>query len=297
MKKNALIALSMIMLSVFSMTFTSCGSDDDDAPAIVTPDVTLVDTLYRINGTSEFTSIEFTESGLYVITKAGESSNAKGWGKFVKSKAISGLTRSESDSDKYIHGKYTKADNVYTLEGFGTITVEKDGDIYVSLKIQPIGKEAYTLSAQPVKKVEDSDINNKLCHAWKFEKCKLVVSEGDSVLVDTIATKISKIYEILDSVYHENNDTYVDLEEIIYTKSGTYIATYSDNTIKVSQWKWKDEKKGIITYYSGEEKHDPYKIEDVSEISFDENNNLVMNDTWYWTSDTDYFTFYFSKIK
>ena len=37
MKKNALIAVSMIMLSVFSMTFTSCSSDDDDAPVLTTP--------------------------------------------------------------------------------------------------------------------------------------------------------------------------------------------------------------------------------------------------------------------
>ena len=297
MKKNALIALSIIMLSVFSMTFTSCGSDDDDAPAIVTHDVTLVDTLYRINGTSEFTSIEFTESGLYVITKAGESANAKGWGKFVKSKAMSGLTRSESDSDKYIHGKYTKADNVYTLEGFGTITVEKDGDIYVSLKIQPIGKEAYTLSAQPVKKVEDSDITNKLCHAWKFEDCRIKVNKGDSLLIDTIVYNTSKIYPILDSLYNANNKPGSDLEEIIFTKSGTYIVEYADNTLAVSQWKWKDEKKGIITYFTGEEKYDPYQIEDVSEISFDENNNLVMNDTWFWSNSTDYFTYHFSKVK
>ena len=152
MKKNALIALSMIMLSVFCMTFASCGDDDDDDPVLVTPKYAEDAALYQINGTSEFTSIEFTESGMYIITKANESSKAKGWGKFVKSKSISSFTRSESDAYNYIFGKYTKNGDVYTLEGFGTITVEKKGDVNVSLKIQPTGKEAYTLSAQPVKK-------------------------------------------------------------------------------------------------------------------------------------------------
>ena len=120
MKKNALIAVSMIMLSVFSMTFTSCSSDDDDAPVLTTPKYADDAVRYVISGRSEFSAIEFTEGGMYVITKVYDSGN--------------------------IHGKYTKNGDVYTLEGFGTVTVEKtDGKI--SLKIQPTGKKAYTLSA------------------------------------------------------------------------------------------------------------------------------------------------------
>ena len=184
MKKNALIALSMIMLSVFSMTFTSCGSDDDDAPVLTTPKYADDAVRYVISGRSEFSAIEFTEGGMYVITKAVESSKAKGWENIFKNKTFNSLTRSISDADMYIHGKYTKNGDVYTLEGFGTITVEKDGDVNVSLKIQPTGKEAYTLSAQPVKKYEDSDIINKLCRTWKFENGRLVVKKGDTVLVD-----------------------------------------------------------------------------------------------------------------
>ena len=83
MKKNALIALSMIMLSVFSMTFTSCGDDDDDDPVITTPKYVDDAVRYEISGTSEFEAIEFTEGGTYVITKAVESSKSERLGKHL----------------------------------------------------------------------------------------------------------------------------------------------------------------------------------------------------------------------
>ena len=294
MKKNALIALSMIMLSVFCMTFASCGDDDDDDPVLVTPKYAEDAALYQINGTSEFTSIEFTESGMYIITKANESSKAKGWGKFVKSKSISSFTRSESDAYNYIFGKYTKNGDVYTLEGFGTITVEKKGDVNVSLKIQPTGKEAYTLSAQPVKKFDDSEIINKLCRTWKFENGRLVVKKGDTVLVDKTSPKISVLLTTLDSVYHESPDKYDDLEEVIFTKSGSYIVKYTDNTLAVAQWKWKDENKGLI-YFTWD--YGKFDEESVIEVSFDKNNDLVVDETWNWDDSTDHFTYHLSKTE
>ncbi len=295
MKKNALIALSMIMLSVFSMTFTACGNDDDDdVPVIVTPKYAEDAALYQISGKSDITSIEFTEDGMYIITKANDSSKAKVCGKFVKSKTINSLTRGDSDEDnEYIHGKYTKNGDVYTLEGFGTITVEKEGVVNVSLKVQPTGKEAYTLSAQPVKKFEDSDIANKLCRTWKFEKGRLVVNKGDSVLLDKTSPKISVLLTSLDSVYNESTDRYGDFEEITFTKSGTYIVKYVDNTISVAQWKWKDEKKGII-YYSWE--YGKFYEEEILEISFNDNNDLIVDEKDNGKY-TEKFTYYLSKTK
>lgn len=294
MKKNALIALSMIMLSVFCMTFASCGDDDDDDPVITTPKYVDDAVRYEINGTSEFEAIEFTEGGTYVITKAVESSKAKGWGNIFKNKSISSFTRSESDAYNYIFGKYTKNGDVYTLEGFGTITVEKKGDVNVSLKIQPTGKEAYTLSAQPVKKLDDSEIINKLCRTWKFENGRLVVKKGDTVLVDKTSPKISVLLTTLDSVYHESPDKYDDLEEVIFTKSGSYIVKYTDNTLAVAQWKWKDENKSLI-YFTWE--YGKFDEESVIEVSFDKNNDLVVDETWNWDDSTDHFTYHLSKTE
>ena len=298
MKKNALIALSMIMLSVFSMTFTSCGDDDDDDPVLVTPKYAENAVRYEISGRSEFAAIEFTEGGTYVITKAEESSKAKGWENIFKNKTFNSLTRSISDADMYIHGKYTKNGDVYTLEGFGTITVEKDGDVNVSLKIQPTGKEAYTLSAQPVKKYEDSNINNKLCRTWKFENGRLVVSKGDSVVVDKTSTQLSVLSTTLDSVYHESPDNYYDVEEAIFTKSGTYMVKYSDKTVAVAQWKWKDENKGTV-YFAWD--YGKFGEKSVFEVSFDKNNDLVMDEeyenTYKGEKYTEHSTYHLSKTE
>ena len=301
MKKNALIALSMIMLSVFSFTFTSCGDDDDDEePVITTPKYSEDAVRYEIKGTSDIASIEFTESGMYVITKKGKSA-AKGFGKFFKGKSYKSITRSEDDDYEYIHGKYTKNGDVYTLEGFGTITVVKKEDVNVSLQIQQTGKKAYTLSAQPVKKFKDSDITNKLCRTWKFEKGRLVVNKvnkGDSVVLDKTSPKISVLLTSLDSVWNEFYPIkYSDYEEITFTKSGSYIIKYTDNTIAVAQWKWKDEKKGTM-YYSWENWADEEGYEEEPlEISFNDNDDLVIDKKEDNVRYTEKFTYYLSKTK
>ena len=300
MKKNALIALSMIMLSVFSMTFTACGNDDDDdAPVIVTPKYAEDAALYQICGKSDITSIEFTESGMYVITKKGKSA-AKGFGKFFKGKSYRSITRSEDDDYEYIHGKYTKNGDVYTLEGFGTITVVKKEDVNVSLQIQQTGKKAYTLSAQPTEKIEKSDISTKLCRTWKFERSSLLCTKNDSVILDKTYAKNSTLLEAIDTIYGENGgkpDTYSDAKEMIFTLSGTYIVKYGDGTLAVAQWKWKNEKEGTF-YYAWE---GIWEEDNVLKLSFNEKNELVLAetnvDTWHGDKYKFNLTYYLTELK
>ena len=294
MKKNALIALSMIMLSVFSMTFTSCSSDDDDAPVLTTPKYAENAVRYQINGTSEFSSIEFTEDGMYVITKAEESSKAKGLGNFLENKTVSRLTRSSfGDSDMYIHGKYTNNGDVYTLEGFGTVTVEKtDGKI--SLKIQPTGKKAYTLSAYTTDKLEETDISDKLCRTWKFKKVRATVTKDNNVLFDKTSTKISEVFNSLDSFYHHKAYKYTELDEITFTKSGTQINKCVDNTISVQKWRWTFDKNNSIYYAWDEIMFDGRNI---LNISFDKNNDLVLDAPLERVEGIEHITYYLSKTE
>lgn len=281
MKKNALIALSMLMLSVFCFTFTSCGDDDEEEVSVLTAPKYAEDAVrYEINGTSDISSIEFTESGMYIITKKGNSA-AKGF--FQKSKRSS-FTRSGNDDYKYIHGTYTKDGDVYTLKGFGTITVVKKESVNVTLQIQPTGEEAYTLSAQPAEKYEKSDISTKLCRTWKFGKETLLCTKNDSVILDKTYYKRSAVLEAIDSIYGENGgipDTYINPEEMIFTLSGTYIVKYEDGTLAVAQWKWNNEKEDSF-YYAWEGRWDG---ENVVYFSFNEKNELVFEetkaDTWH----------------
>jgi hypothetical protein len=273
MKKNALIALGMLMLSVFSLTFTSCG-DDDDEPVLTTPKYAENSVLYKINGASDISSVEFTEAGMYIITKKTSDSAAKGF--FQKGKSRSSFTRSDNDDYKYIYGKYTKDGDVYTLEGFGTITVVKKESVNVSLQIQPTGEEAYTLSAQPAEKFEKSDISTKLCRTWKYERGNMVCTKGDSLILEKTSTSNSVLYETLDSLLGETPDKYTNPEEVIFTLSGSYIVKYDDGTLAVAQWKWKNEKEGV-SYFTWEPE---WKERNVFAISFNEKNELVVDDIW-----------------
>lgn len=267
MKKNALIAVSMIMLSVFSMTFTSCSSDDDDAPVLTTPKYADDAVRYVISGRSEFSAIEFTEGGMYVITKVYDSGN--------------------------IHGKYTKNGDVYTLEGFGTVTVEKtDGKI--SLKIQPTGKKAYTLSAYTTDKLEETDISDKLCRTWKFKKVRATVTKDNNVLFDKTSTKISEVFNSLDSFYHYKASKYTELDEITFTKSGTQINKRVDNTISVQKWRWTFDKNNSIYYAWDEIKFDGRNI---LNISFDKNNDLVLDAPLERVEGIEHITYYLSKTE
>jgi hypothetical protein len=273
MKKNALIALGMLMLSVFSLTFTSCG-DDDDEPVLTTPKYAENSVLYKINAASDISSVEFTEAGMYVITKKTSDSAAKGF--FQKGKSRSSFTRGDNDDYEYIYGKYTKDGDVYTLEGFGTITVVKKESVNVSLQIQPTGEEAYTLSAQPAEKFEKSDISTKLCRTWKYERGNMVCTKGDSLILEKTSTSNSVLYETLDSLLGERPDEYANPEEVIFTLSGSYIVKYDDGTLAVAQWKWKNEKEGV-SYFTWEPE---WKERNVFAISFNEKNELVVDDIW-----------------
>ncbi len=295
MKKNALIALGMLMLSVFSLTFTSCG-DDDDEPVLTTPKYAENSVLYKINGASDISSVEFTEAGMYIITKKTSDSAAKGF--FQKGKSRSSFTRSDNDDYKYIYGKYTKDGDVYTLEGFGTITVVKKESVNVSLQIQPTGEEAYTLSAQPAEKFEKSDISTKLCRTWKYERGNMVCTKGDSLILEKTSTSLSVLYETLDSLFGERPDEYNNPEEVIFTLSGSYIVKYDDGTLAVAQWKWKNEKEGVSYFTWGPE----WEEKDVFAISFNEKNELVVDDiwediTWHGTEITVHFTDYLTEKK
>ncbi len=273
MKKNALIALGMLMLSVFSLTFTSCG-DDDDEPVLTTPKYAENSVLYKINGASDISSVEFTEAGMYIITKKTSDSAAKGF--FQKGKSRSSFTRGDNDDYEYIYGKYTKDGDVYTLEGFGTITVVKKESVNVSLQIQPTGEEAYTLSAQPAEKFEKSDISTKLCRTWKYDRGNMVCTKGDSLILEKTSTSNSVLYETLDSLLGERPDEYANPEEVIFTLSGSYIVKYDDGTLAVAQWKWKNEKEGV-SYFTWEPE---WKERNVFAISFNEKNELVVDDIW-----------------
>ena len=104
----------------------------------------------------------------------------------------------------------------------------------------------------------------------------MVCTKGDSLILEKTSTSNSVLYETLDSLLGERPDEYANPEEVIFTLSGSYIVKYDDGTLAVAQWKWKNEKEGV-SYFTWEPE---WKERNVFAISFNEKNELVVDDIW-----------------
>ena len=192
-KKNWIYAM---MLSVATLSFTACSSDDDDnGGTLDVPAYKDVSALYTITQSgSNYSSIELTESGNYVIVRNSSNSrreitravaNEKLAG-FVVSPWFSDMTRSTTYNN-IITGKYTKnGDNTFVLEGFGTIAVTSAGDSSYSLEITENGSQPYTLTAARKEQYPGAEQTVKLCRTWHISSIRMLMSgtadnEGQSL--------------------------------------------------------------------------------------------------------------------
>ena len=193
--KKIFLALTLIVGTVF---LTGCKGDSLETPAYKSSSA-----LYQVTMVgAPLTSVEFTESGNYVIVKSGLPQNAplpNGVSRaeeevnkpacFLFSLGNQPETRSSS-GNKIITGKYTKKDDTtYELKGFGTIKVTAtDGSNY-SLIITETGSDPYTLTAAKKEQYKDSEPTGKLCRTWKIAGIRIELEfagsfEGKSVELD-----------------------------------------------------------------------------------------------------------------
>lgn len=192
MKKTKNFVWSM-MLAVSAMAFTACSSSDDNGNgggSITTDEPVTLDApqnkaesaLYTINSSSsEYSSIELTESGNYVIIKKSAGAKAMVFDNVEHAGIVTAPWTSEKTRanayNNIISGSYTKTDdNTYVLEGFGTIVVTKSGDTAASLQITPEGSSAYTLTASVKTQYPDSEATFRLCRTWKMTAMRLQLS-------------------------------------------------------------------------------------------------------------------------
>lgn len=187
--KKVFLALTLAVGAIF---VTGCSSDDnsDDGPLEV-PAYKSSSALYQITQTgSPLSSVEFTESGSYVIVRNGQRQNApQGNGASRADEAVkesptllvfSPWNQPETRSTTYsniITGKYTKTDDMtYVLEGFGTIKVNMSGDNTYSLVITETGSSPYTLAAAKKEQYSGSEPTDKLCRTWRIASMRMEVS-------------------------------------------------------------------------------------------------------------------------
>lgn len=282
------VAMAMFVMGMA----TACSSDDDDA-SLDTPEFEESAAKYVIeDNASPYSSIELTASGNYLIQQTGYSAakpaRVPAAGATNKASLIAsalkghfaglGTVHGTRSYSEILYGKYTKTgDDTYYLEGFGTMTITSDasGNAY-SLVITPNGGAAKEYTAKKQNADLNSDMSNKLCRTWSLVKFRMYMRyEGETLFDETDATLeglVKKIYNSLKKKFPEMSEDEFDFdmevdampEQVIFTKSGTYVVYYTNSELAVSTWKWGDESKGILRYsWNPDSFDDEYESGDV----------------------------------
>jgi len=141
------------------------------------------------------------------------------------------------------------------LDGFGTIVVNGGGSSAVSLYITTNDGNKITLGAQQEQQYSSSEMTNKLCRTWNLNQVRIeVTTDGQSVLNKTFngwADYLIGMAEADGDPMNEAEKEEVqdhDPKQVIFTKSGTYVVYYANQSLAVSTWKWINESKGEARY-------------------------------------------------
>ena len=212
--------------------FTSCSDDNDgDGPVMTPPQYESVSGKYEITASdSPYESIELGASGDYIVTSKGYSSYiASAKQTFIfKSAPVSRATT----SGNLTYGTYTQvSEGTFNLEGFGTIQLKAgdNGEIEsIAISVDGATTEYTTEKAETM---GDDNKTNSLCRTWRVVKTHdkgYDPYEGDYDITFTPA------------------DDPESLAEIMFSKSGTFLQTYSDGDMEAFSWSWKDKGKGVI---------------------------------------------------
>lgn len=268
MKK--LLNLFCVAIIAVSAMFVSCSSDsnngDDSAGGpLDTPKYESSSALYNItDANSAYKSIEFTASGNYVITKnTGSRAAAPTF--------ISPIDATRSVTyQNIIYGTYTKNGDTYVLDGFGTITVKGGANNAVSLDITTTDGTQITVGAQPQAQYSSSTKTNMLCRTWIFSKIRVSGSYQGTSFDRTFNT-----YEEYDKEMRGGDGGSVYPQQVIFTKSGTYVVFYTNGMLAVSTWKWDNEEAGTARYsWNYESLNDPSKSGTIN-IAFEGSQLLI----------------------
>lgn len=184
--------LSGLLMMACLFTFTACSDDNDDngGGELTTPKYAEDAVKFEIqDADSPYQSIELTPSGDYLVMKNTGSSPA-----FVKGKMVS-VKRNEagkpSSNSNVINGKYTKnADGSYTLEDFGTVTLEENKITIVSGNGQRYG---YTGIYAP----KVTGVSSDLFRTWKATKYRVQI-KGDGYNEDRTFNNMDEVLKWID---------------------------------------------------------------------------------------------------
>lgn len=251
---------------------------------------------------SPYTSVELTASGNYIIFTSGSQAPATA--------AAAPATRMSVMSDgagrpgtRYIHysnilsGKYTKTgEGEYELEGFGKLVVSGSGDQSYSLDITLSGGHSYSLKGNRAGTPSSGTMTDNLCRTWEIVQWRAFLRYNGVTMFDFTDPTIDGLNAKLEAWGREHDPDYTDgdylldftsatgPEQVVFTKSGTYMVTYADSHLAVSTWRWGNQEKGMLEYSWDPNAFDPDGIYGVATAYF-RKGNLELTEGFKETED------------
>jgi len=152
----------LFTFSLFLLVITACKKDAEEeqppAPAPINLEKSTVSAKWEVEGDSDYQTLEFNESGTYVVVK-------KSADKYV-------------DDEVILFGTYTIDGDKMILSNFGIIKVNSISEekITFTIKLDDESEYGETLSANKSDELPPSTNTQLLCRTWR-----LVTLNGDTV--------------------------------------------------------------------------------------------------------------------
>jgi len=236
--KKYMYPLFVALFATMSVNLTSCGGDDDEpndgnlwqgelgAPAHEDDAVA-----YKITGSSDFSSIELTASGNYIVIPARSSYNAPKAEKRSIFRAASKESRAYYGGN--VFGTYTKnSDGSYNLKDFGTLGAYNNGTLELTL----IDGTEYTLNATKLPNIDNNALNDRFCRTWYIQKA--------------VETVFDMQGNVIDSQTLTGSDLKADyVQYVVVTKAGTFLQVDWGGWFESDgSWNWIDTKNQKFHY-------------------------------------------------
>lgn len=244
---------------------------------------------------SPFSYVELTAAGNYIIYTNESLAPSATTAEQGERKSIMAKAKLVPDT-RYIHfsniltGSYTKtSDNTYALDGFGTLTVSQEEGSSYSLDMARNGGETYSLSGNRAGTPTEGEMTSNLCRTWKITQWRAYLRYDHETMYDFSAPTVDELNAKIREWGQEVDPDYTDddyliefnngnaPQELIFTKSGTYMVTYADSKLAVSTWRWANQTKGLLEYSWNPFSFDPEELYGRATITF-RNNKLEINE-------------------
>ena len=302
LRKGMFMMLALLAAGVM----VSCSSDDDDddkAPSnFEKPKYEAEAAKFMVtSASSEYKSVELTEAGNFIIRLNASGNYAPeaaspmarmlkknmlvSPGSELKSEVAETRAGTVVWSD-IIYGKYTKTgDNEYTLDGYGTLTVTQEGGSAYSLRIEKNNGETFDLEANKSGTPEAGSMTDNICRTWDIKSFRYYIRMNGKTYFDETSPTMEGLYNKIKEWMQANDPDYSDEDyedmlidvpqQIVFSKSGTYMVLYTNNMLDVATWRWGNQDMGILEYSWNPDVFDDDFMSGSVKIEFKNNQLLI----------------------